>query len=87
MTTPRPHRPLLEFDDGYLRLRDLARYSGVAIRTLYDYLHDPINPLPHYRVGKLTLVRRSDYDAWALSFKVTQEPKDIEAMIDAMVKR
>lgn len=84
---PRAPRAPLEFDDGYFRLRDLSRYSGVAVRTLRDYLHDPINPLPHYRVGKLTLVRRSEYDDWAKAFRVAASPTDVDAIVDAMVRR
>jgi hypothetical protein len=85
--TPRPTRPPLQFDDGYFRLRDLSRYAGISIRALRDYLHDPIAPLPHYRVGKLTLVKRSEYDTWAQAFRVAASPTDVDAIVDAMVKR
>jgi excisionase family DNA binding protein len=87
MAGPRPSRPPLTFDDGYLRIRELARYSGISVRVLRDYLHDPINPLPHYRVGHLTLVRRSEYDTWAQAFKVAATPTDVDAIVDAMVRR
>jgi predicted DNA-binding transcriptional regulator AlpA len=87
MARPRPSRPAVTFEDGYLRLRDLATYSGLSRRTLCDYLRDPLNPLPHYRVGRFTLVRRSEYDAWAKAFKVATTPTDVDAIVEAMVRR
>jgi hypothetical protein len=52
--------------DPFLALRALAAYSGLSVRTLRAHLGDPAHPLPCYRVGGKVLVRRSDYDAWAL---------------------
>jgi lambda repressor-like predicted transcriptional regulator len=58
--------------DGYLGLRALARYSGLSVRTLRGYLHDPARPLPHYRIGGKILVRPCEFDAWAARFRVEQ---------------
>lgn len=69
-------------DDGYLGLRALARYSGLSVRTLRRYLHDPAQPLPHYRIGGRVLVRRSDFDAWAARFRVEQRGAE---QLDRMV--
>jgi hypothetical protein len=77
----------LVFEDGYLRLPELSTYSGIGERTLEKYLHDPINPLPYYKVGGIVTVRRSEFDVWAKAFRVNNAPKDIEAMVDAMVRR
>jgi hypothetical protein len=55
--------------DSYLPLRALASYSGLSIRTLRARLHDPLGPLPHFRIGGKILVKKSDYDAWALQFR------------------
>jgi hypothetical protein len=55
--------------DPWLSLRALATYSGLAVRTLRKHLDDPTHPLPHYRVGGKILVRRGEYDAWALQYR------------------
>ena len=64
----------------YLPLTALAAYSGLSVRTLRDYLTHPSRPLPHYRIGGKILVRRSDFDAWAASFR-TVEPERVSALV------
>ncbi len=60
--------------DPYLPLVVLSRYSGLSVRRLRDYLHDAVQPLPHYRVGGKILVRQSDYDAWVGRLRVAESP-------------
>ena len=55
--------------DPYLSLRALADYSGLSIRRLRDLLDDPGRPLPCYRIGGKILVRRSEYDTWASTYR------------------
>ena len=55
--------------DPYLALRALAGYSGLSVRTLRDYLVDPMRPLPCYRVGGKIVVRRSEFDAWIGAYR------------------
>ena len=55
--------------DPFLSLKALAAYSGLGVRKLRDYLTDPGHPLPHYRIGGRVLVRRSEYDSWAATFR------------------
>jgi hypothetical protein len=55
--------------DAYLPLVKLAAYAGLSVRTLRGYLTDPVRPLPHYRIGGKILVRQSDFDAWASTFR------------------
>ena len=59
-----------ELDDAYLPLRALARYAGLSVRTLRNYLVHASSPLPHYRIGGKVLVRRSEFDRWAAGFRV-----------------
>jgi hypothetical protein len=58
--------------DPFLPLRALVAYSGIGLRRLYDFLSDPVHPLPHYRVGGKILVRRSEFDAWIAHYRRTQ---------------
>jgi Helix-turn-helix domain len=47
-------------------LAGVSGYMSLKVRTLRDYIHDPVDPLPAFRldgVGKW-LVRRSELDRW-----------------------
>jgi excisionase family DNA binding protein len=45
-------------------LRALTMYAAVSERTLREWLHRSLNPLPAVRVGTKILIRRSTFDAW-----------------------
>ena len=67
----------------YFSIIELAEYSGISQRTLWDLLKDPVNPIPHFRVGsagRIVRVKRSEFDQWMQ----TQKPSDIN-MIDQIV--
>lgn len=53
--------PQLEWKD----LRSLQQYAAVSDRTLREWIHLPVNPLPAVQVdqGKL-FVKRTDFDRW-----------------------
>ena len=54
-----------DFDsDRYYDLQTLAEYSSISVRSLRDYLSDPVNPLPSFCVKRKLLVRRSEFDRW-----------------------
>jgi hypothetical protein len=57
----------------------------LSVRRLRAYLVDHVRPLPHYRVGGKILVRRSEYDAWALRFRVATPPR-VDAMVNELLK-
>jgi excisionase family DNA binding protein len=48
----------------WLDLRGLTMYAAVSKRTIREWLHRSLNPLPAVRVGTKILVRRSTFDAW-----------------------
>ncbi|MGA7461758.1 MAG: helix-turn-helix domain-containing protein [Candidatus Korobacteraceae bacterium] len=45
-------------------LRGLTMYAAVSERTIREWLHRSLHPLPAVRVGTKILVRRSTFDAW-----------------------
>jgi hypothetical protein len=49
----------------WMDLKALQRYASVCDRTLREWIHLPINPLPAVQVahGKI-LVRRTHFDCW-----------------------
>ena len=71
--------------DTYLPLKQLAVYAGLSVRTLRDYLSNPIDPLPHYRIGGKILVRRSEYDVWVQRFRRTSVGT-LDSIVDDLVR-
>lgn len=79
-----PCSPVGDLGDTYLSVAALAEYASVSVRTVRNWLKDPVNPLPHYRVGHGTgklLVRRSDFDRWMGQHRVEGDATDIDAMV------
>ncbi len=67
----------------YFKVSELAEYSGISDRTLWDLLKDPVNPIPHYRIGatgRIVRIKKSEFDQWMQ----TQRSSDI-AWIDQIV--
>lgn len=51
----------------YFKISELAEYAGISERTLWDLLKDPVNPIPHFRVGaagRIVRIKKSDFDHW-----------------------
>jgi excisionase family DNA binding protein len=51
----------------YFKVSELAVYAGISERTLWDLLKDPVNPIPHFRVGaagRIVRVKKTDFDRW-----------------------
>ena len=72
----------------YLSILELAEYSGISQRTLWDLLKDPVNPIPHFRVGsagRIVRVKKSEFDQWMQ----TQKSSDINLInriVDEVMK-
>ena len=50
--------------DPYLSLKGLVGYASLSRRTLQDFINDPTDPLPSFRIGTKILVKRSEFDRW-----------------------
>jgi hypothetical protein len=71
-------------DDAYLPLKALAAYSGLSVRTLRGYLVHSSRPLPHHRFTGKIVVRRSDFDAWAASFRTVARERVSALVADVL---
>lgn len=62
----------------YLTKQDVAALLNVSERTVYDYFHRRINPLPYFEVpgGKSMLVRLDEFERWAESDRVERDEED-----------
>ena len=68
---------------GYFSISELEEYSGISQRTLWTLLKNPINPIPHFRIGsagRIVRVKKSEFDRWIQ----TQRPSNID-WIDQIV--
>ena len=83
-------------DDAYLSLRALATYSGISLRQLRCYLaraplpRDPRAPLPpplpHYRLGRRLVVRKSEFDQWMAAYQARPtEARELAATLRKMM--
>lgn len=80
-----PRSETVPRDDGYLSLRALAAYSDMGVRTLRNYLAHATNPIPHYRMNGKILVKRSEFDAWMLTFRVHRR-ESLKDMVDDVME-
>lgn len=67
----------------WLDLKALQNYACVSERTLREWIHRAINPLPAVRVGTKILVRRSIFDAWLETHQIKHI--DVGCIVDEMV--
>jgi hypothetical protein len=56
----------------WLDLKALQRHACVSERTIRDWIHRPLDPLPVARVGTKILVRRSGFDRWLEGHEIKQ---------------
>jgi hypothetical protein len=64
-------------------LRALQQYACVSERTLREWIHRSVDPLPAVRVGAKILVRRSVFDSWLECHQL--KPADVGGIVDEMV--
>ena len=67
----------------WLDLKALQRYACVSERTLREWVHRSINPLPAAQVGTKILVRRSTFDHWLENHRL--KSLDVGCIVDELV--
>jgi excisionase family DNA binding protein len=67
----------------WLDLKALQRYACVSERTLREWVHRSINPLPAARVGTKILVRRTTFDHWLENHRL--KSLDVGCIVDELV--
>ena len=56
--------------DVYINVEICSEWSSLSVRTLREHLTDPVNPIPHYKVGGRILISWPEFKRWMESFKV-----------------
>ena len=67
----------------WMDLRAIRRYACVSERTLREWIHRPVDPLPAVRVGTKILVCRGAFDAWLRAPQVKRV--DVDTIVDELV--
>ena len=67
----------------WLDLKELTRYACVSERTLREWMHRAVDPLPAVRVRGKILVRRSVFDRWLEGHRVKRV--DLGCIVDELV--
>ena len=65
-------------------LKELQRYACVSERTLREWIHSAVEPLPAVRVGTKILVRRSAFDRWLEGHEV--KAVDVGSIVEDIVR-
>ena len=67
----------------WMDLKTLTQYACVSERTLREWLHRPVDPLPGARVGTKILVRRTTFDQWLENHRL--KLVDVGCIVDEML--
>jgi excisionase family DNA binding protein len=70
----------------YFKVSELAKYSGISDRTLWDLLKDPVNPIPHYRIGaakRIVRIKKSEFDQW-MQKQMIRESSLVEDVLEEL---
>jgi len=72
----------VEPSNEYLTLEELARRTGLSVRTLRHYINlPPDQALPCYRFSaRVVRVRGSDFETWALQRRTQGRPDVVVAL-------
>jgi excisionase family DNA binding protein len=59
-----------QYQPEWLDLKAIQRYACISERTLREWIHRPMDPLPACRVGGKILIRRTLFDRWMEAHQV-----------------
>ncbi len=79
-------KPRIRFENGqpeWLDLKTLQGYACVSERTLREWIHRSVDPLPAARVGTKILIRRSTFDQWLENHRL--KSVDVDSIVAEMV--
>ena len=69
---------------GWLDLRRLTEYATVSERTLREWIHAEVDPLPAVRVHGKILVQRRAFDTWLARHAI--KPIDLNGIVEEMTE-
>lgn len=79
------HNSRASADTEWMDIKTVQRYACISERTLREWLHRSIRPLPAVRVGTKILIRRSVFDAWLESHPLSADGVDVSSTVDEII--
>ena len=74
-----------DIDPEFLRKPQLSDYWQVCERRIEDFMRDPEDPIPFYRIGRSVRFKRSEVDEWLRRrFRVDRTNKVDEIVNDVL---
>lgn len=70
--------------DDYLDLKQLSALTSLSPRTLRAKVHDPVDPLPAFRVGGKLLFKRSEAIEYIESHRI--KPTDVQGAVEDILQ-
>ena len=67
--------------DRYLDKREAAEYTSLSTRTLEGRLSE----IPHFRVGKKILFKKSELDRWMETYREGGSSRNLERIADEAI--
>ena len=80
------HISLAPPSQEWLDLRALTQYACVSERTVRNWIHQPINPLPAVQVGNKLLIKKSMFDEWVMTLAV-KASESVNVIVDDVMRR
>ena len=77
-----------KIEKGYFTVAELEKYCSISKRTLHTHLKDPVNPIPHFRVGvagRIIRIKKSEFDAWMETHRAVQG-NEINELLEGIFK-
>ena len=68
----------------FLTVATAAIYLSMSKRTVYALLKDHVDPLPHFRRGRLIRLKRSELDDWMGRHRALDH-LEIDKLVDALI--
>jgi excisionase family DNA binding protein len=68
--------------DRYLSLSETVKYISLSESTIKKRLSE----IPHFRVGKKPLFRKSELDRWLLQYRERGDEMDLDRLADDALK-
>jgi excisionase family DNA binding protein len=83
----RETEPQVKSDPEWMDLKSVQKYVEASERTIRDWIHNPVNPLPAVQVqyGKI-LIKRSKLDSWLEQHPIQPiNSLDVDAIADEVL--
>jgi len=68
--------------DRYLSKRDATKCLALSVRTLDKWIHE----IPHFRIGKKALFKKSELDKWMEHHRKVPQELDLDAIMESALR-